>query len=200
MRSVYQTKNLFLILLLFSALIPQTVTGADIYSYTDSNGNMYFTDTPTSAKYIQVYPGYPTRHAVSYSSSRYDRLIREASETNGIRFELIKAIIQVESSFNPNAVSKAGALGLMQIMPLHFEALQINDPFDPWDNIMGGTYFFKQLLDRFDGDVSLSLAAYNAGSAAVERHGGIPPYRETQHYVKKVLTCYYDLNNRRQSH
>jgi len=101
-------------------------------------------------------------------------------------------MIKVESNFNPRAVSRAGALGLMQIMPKNLKSLKIRDPFDPFQNIMGGTKYLKYLLNRFDDRLSLALAAYNAGPKRVEEHNRIPPFPETQNYVKKV-TRYYRL-------
>ena len=123
----------------------------------------------------------------SYTPDRYDHLITVASEKHGIAFPLLKALIKIESDFNPWAVSPAGAKGLMQIMPENIKILQIKDPFDPWENIMGGSRYLKELLRRFDGELSLALAAYNAGPNVVERYQNIPPFQETEDFVKKVM-------------
>jgi len=108
---------------------------------------------------------------------------------------LLKALIKIESDFNPLAISHAGAKGLMQIMPENIKALNIKDPFDPWENIMGGARYLKQLLKRFNGELHLALAAYNAGPNAVESYQRIPPFKETEDFVKKVLE-YYSLLRR----
>lgn len=167
---------------------------ADIYMFVDREGVVHFTNVPTSSDsdyrvYIKEGSPYtPSR----YSPDRYDTYIREASELYGLSYPLLKAIIKAESDFNPRAVSRKGALGLMQLMPENVKRLNISDPFDPWENIMGGARYFRQMLDRFKGKLSLSLAAYNAGPTAVERYNHqIPPYRETENYVEKVLQYYY---------
>ncbi|MGD8268927.1 MAG: lytic transglycosylase domain-containing protein, partial [Desulfobacterales bacterium] len=117
--------------------------------------------------------------------------IRQASNLYGIAFPLLKAIIKAESDFNPRAVSKKGAMGLMQIMPENIKAMNISNPFDPLENILGGARYFREMLDRFEGQLSLSLAAYNAGPKAVERYNNqIPPYKETENYIERVLKFY----------
>jgi soluble lytic murein transglycosylase-like protein len=164
--------------------------GADIFVYVDRHGVMHFTNTPTSSRY-RVYmrempkrpPPSQTRHAVS----SYDDVISEAARRHGIAFSLLKALIHVESCFNPKAVSKKGALGLCQIMPQNLQPLNITDPFDPWENIMGGARYLQLMLNRFDGQLHLALAAYNAGPSMVEKYSNIPPFPETQEYVQKVL-------------
>jgi len=112
--------------------------------------------------------------------------IASAAETYNIDPNLIRAVIMTESSNNPNAVSSAGAMGLMQLMPRTAESLGVTDPFDISQNIHGGTRYLRQMLDRFDGDLELALAAYNAGASNVERFGGVPPFRETQNYIPRV--------------
>jgi soluble lytic murein transglycosylase len=163
---------------------------SDIYLYVDSQGVFHFTNTPTSSKY-KVYMSEKRKYTKGlYNNKSYDDVILEAATRNGISSSLLKAVIHVESYFNPKAVSKKGALGLMQIMPQNLEALNINDPFDPWENIMGGAQYFKAMLERFSGQVDLALAAYNAGPTAVEKYNDIPPYPETQRYVQKVMKAF----------
>ncbi len=165
-----------------------TAVHADIYMYVDESGNYHFTDTPMSSKYRLF-----IKERKPSSKRHVDAYIKEASRRYGIDSHLIKAIMKVESDFDPQAVSKRGAKGLMQIMPENFEALNIQDPFDPRENIMGGTQYLKQLLNQFGGEIDLALAAYNAGPTPVSRVNGIPPFRETEEYVKKVLNYYYRL-------
>ena len=116
----------------------------------------------------------------------YDDLIEEAATRFKIDSDLIHAVIQAESSFNPMAVSNVGAQGLMQLMPVVQEELGVSDPFDPRQNVMAGTEYLKRLLDHHRGDVGLALASYNAGLGNVARHRGIPPFKETRNYVKKI--------------
>jgi soluble lytic murein transglycosylase len=169
---------------------------ADIYRYIDGNGVMHFTNVPTSSiqnykLFLKEKPQITNR----YSTEKYDSLISDASERHGVSFPLLKAIIKAESDFDPHAVSKKGATGLMQIMPENFKPLGIRDPFDPWENINAGARYFKQMYDRFKGKLALSLAAYNAGPTAVDRYKTIPPYEETEEYVRRVLKYYYNYKN-----
>ncbi len=166
---------------------------ADIYMYIDDDGVMHFTNAPTeSDRDYKVYIREKRSNSVTfYSTDKYDDLISNACEIYGVDFRLVKAIIKAESDFNPRAVSKKGAMGLMQIMPENFQLLDIQNPFDPKENIMGGTRYFKYLYDRFEGKLTLSLAAYNAGPTTVDNYNKtVPPYRETEQYVQRVLQYY----------
>jgi soluble lytic murein transglycosylase-like protein len=164
---------------------------ADIYLYIDSQGVLHFTNTPTSNRYKVYMRESLKRPEAFYTIESYDDVISEAAKRNGLSSSLLKALIHVESFFNPRAVSKKGAMGLMQIMPENLQLLNINDPFDPWQNIMGGAAYLRAMLERFSGQLPLALAAYNAGPTAVEKYNDIPPYPETQDYVQKVMRFFH---------
>ncbi|MDX2498799.1 MAG: lytic transglycosylase domain-containing protein [Desulfobacterales bacterium] len=185
-----------LTLSLLASIVLSSPVQADIFRYIDENGVMHYTNAPTSS--IQKYRLFLKERPVitrRYSTEKYDNLISDASERYGVSFPLLKAIIKAESDFDPLVVSKKGATGLMQIMPQNFKSLGIKDPFDPWQNINAGARYFKQMFDRFNGKLSLSLAAYNAGPTAVDRYKTIPPYEETEEYVRRVLKYYYNYKN-----
>jgi hypothetical protein len=129
----------------------------------------------------------PQKKEVPSPALPYHHSIMRASQAYNVDAALIRAIIHAESNYNPQAVSRAGAQGLMQLMPSTARALGVEDTFDPDLNIDGGVRYFKRLLDRFDGDVELALAAYNAGSRHVRNYGGVPPFKATQLYIQKVL-------------
>jgi soluble lytic murein transglycosylase len=176
--------------------LPPKPLRAEIYMYLDGKGVLHFTNVPLASSdkpyRYQIWKKKPFK-TISINRSYkgcYDRYIKDASRQYGVSYYLLKAIIKAESNFNPNAVSSAGAMGLMQLMPENVRILSVSDPFDPWENIMAGANFFKRMLERFDGDLLLSLAAYNAGPKAVEKYNAVPPYEETQSYVQKVLRYY----------
>lgn len=179
-----------------SVSVPAAVQ-CDIYKYVDKNGVMHFTNVPTTSSvqfrvYLRESPPF-LRNLAPHDS--FQDLIHTAAEENGLAAPLIKAVIKAESNFNPQAVSKKGALGLMQIMPSNLKSLNIRDPFDPRQNIMGGARYLKQMMNRFDGKLHLALAAYNAGPERVERYQRIPPIRETENYVRRVIKYYNQYKN-----
>lgn len=166
---------------------------ADFYSYVDADGKLHLTNTPSS-NFLKEENNKFKWHmserggddsGESYLS--YDELIRKISRKYNMDPELIKAVIKAESNFNPKAVSRAGARGLMQLMPDTARYLGVKDIDDPKDNVDGGVRYLKYLMKKFDNDLSLVLAAYNAGEDVVRKYKGIPPYKETKLYVKKVL-------------
>ena len=133
----------------------------------------------------------PARDRSPDRYSRYDAYIREAAGLYQLPEAFIRAVMRVESDFNHDVVSSAGAMGLMQLMPRTAAAMGVRDPFDPRQNIFGGARYLRILANKFNGDLVLTVAAYNAGDGAVVRHRGVPPYEETRRYVQRVLTYYY---------
>jgi soluble lytic murein transglycosylase-like protein len=184
---MYRPACLFLAGLFLAVAAP---VHSDIYKYVDKNGVVHFTNTPSSSEYVLYIRENREVEKRVADPDTYDDLIRNASDRFGVPFPLIKAVIRVESAFNPKAVSPRGAQGLMQVMPKNFSTLSVTDPFDPHQNIMAGTRYLGQLLDRYAQQVPLALAAYNAGPAAVDRYRQIPPFTETREYVRKVIALY----------
>jgi soluble lytic murein transglycosylase-like protein len=164
---------------------------ADIYQYTDAAGIIHFSNTEKKGKVYAKSPE-PAKASTSGSidSKRFDEHIKQAAALYQIPEELVRAVIRVESGFDPRAVSRTNARGLMQLMPGTAERMMVTDSFDPRQNIFGGVRYLRVLANLFNGDIELTLAGYNAGENAVIQHGGIPPYEETRGYVVKVLEYY----------
>jgi soluble lytic murein transglycosylase-like protein len=172
-----------------AALFQATPARAQIYTRV-RNGVVEATNIPDESDFRLTYPGKGTLiHSRGFHGSyhgEYDRHIQDAAATNNVPVDLVRAVIQVESEYDRYAVSSKGARGLMQLMPFTAQRFGVLDAFDPRQNIFAGTQYLRLLLDLFQNDVALALAAYNAGENAVQRFGGIPPYKETQAYVQKV--------------
>jgi soluble lytic murein transglycosylase len=181
--------------------------GADIYQYTDEQGVLHFTNVGGGKNQRKIAPE-PKRITVSEPSSAddvrpripasssstflstYSDIINDACDKHGVDPALVHAIVKVESDFNAYAISRKGAMGLMQLMPQTAVELNVRNSFNPSDNIYGGVKYLRYLLDRYEGNLQLALAAYNSGETSVKKWGTIPPFRETQQYVRKILQIY----------
>ena len=171
--------------LLLNALPSQ----ADVYQYIDANGTISLTNVPNDPRYRRVIAELPRSRTV-ISDGELEPVIARHSRAHRLHPALIRAVIKTESDFDPQAVSRAGAIGLMQLMPQTAVRLDVRDSYNPDENIGGGTKYLRQLLDRFNRNLPLALAAYNAGEHTVERYQGLPPIPETRQYVQKVLRYY----------
>ena len=170
---------------------------AGTFRFEDDAGNVHFTNVPSDPRYRQVRDLPAGRGSVPFTARTggpvvglYVELIRTAAERHRVDRRLVEAVVTVESGGNPRAVSRKGAQGLMQLMPQRSAELGVRNPFDPGQNVDGGVRHLRELLQRFRGDVTLALAAYNAGEEAVRAYGGLPPYPETQDYVRRVRALY----------
>lgn len=173
--------------LVFS-LSGQWPVSAEIYRYIDKNGVWHFTNRKTDARY-RLYIRSGNRTVKEYLAE-YSGIVKRASDRFGVDIHFIKAIIKAESGFDQAAVSKKGAKGLMQLMPGTADDMDVIDPFDPEENIVGGTRYFSMLLKRFNNNKTLAVAAYNAGPENVENYNGVPPFPETQAFVERVMRYY----------
>ena len=184
-----------------TALIVAQGAGAHpkIYTYVDADGVRHYTDVPDNNRYrlLVMAPDELTSSGEHYSpallarATQYDSIIEKAAMSAAVEPNLLRAVIVVESGFNSRAVSKRGAVGLMQLMPATASRFGVSNRYDPGENIHGGAMYLKFLMDRFGQNVRLALAAYNAGEDAVDRNGGqIPPFSETMAYVPRVLKIY----------
>jgi len=192
-------KSVVTLIIFFCLFFLTTSSSAGIYRYVDEKGVIHFTNCPRDPKF-KLYIRESKEDvgddnhssSVSYikDSSQYDSMISELSKRYQVDFALIKAMIRAESGFNPFAVSRKGAKGLMQLMPETASRMNVSNIFNPRENVEGGVRYFKYLLSLFNNDLRLSLAAYNAGENVVAELRSIPPYRETVDYVKKVLSYY----------
>ena len=192
------TKYRFLWLLVIILFLPfVSAARADIYRYVDEDGVIHFSNVPSNCRY-RIYLGESKLDYRTYFS-RFDHIIRDASRRHGVDSSLVKAVIRAESDFDNYAVSKKGAQGLMQLMPETAKELAVKDCFDPDENIHAGVRYLKRQLKNFQNDVSLALAAYNAGENAVRRYGRIPPYQETKTFVARVLRYWDEFNQHKRN-
>jgi soluble lytic murein transglycosylase-like protein len=193
-----------LLLILAVAALPG-LARADVYAFTDANGVSHFSNVPSDSRYqllittpSEAAAGTPApkEHGIDWlaRSAQYDGVIKGAASAATIQAALVRAVIVVESGFNPRAVSKKGAIGLMQLQPATAKRYGVKNIYDPGENVRAGAHYLSDLLARFDSNLELALAAYNAGEEAVERYGRhVPPYRETLAYVPSVLKVYHRL-------
>lgn len=187
---------------MFDESISKAIAGKGSFQLADTILRSFNADKESATQRTeQTLPDYRTRtvqkttpRPPAQSGEKWDRsIIQEAASKYGVDPKLVESVIKVESDFRPKAVSKSGAIGLMQLMKATAEDLGVRNRFDPRENVFGGTRYLSGLLRRFDGNLKLALAGYNAGPGAVEKHAGIPPYKETQNYVEKVLKHYKAL-------
>ena len=195
-------KSTFLIATLLAA--SAAAAHSQIYTYVDADGLRHYTDVPDNNRYrlLILSPRARTASGDRYDAmllakaGRYDSIIEKAATAASVEPNLLRAVIVVESGFNSRAVSRRGAMGLMQLMPATATRFGVSNPYDPLQNVHAGARYLKFLIDRFGQDVRLALAAYNAGEDAVDRNGGqIPPFSETMAYVPRVLKIYQMLRN-----
>lgn len=189
------------VLLIVVALAGNQPVSADVYKFTDKDGMVHYTNVkPRGQANVKTFafPCYASDincnqldwEKTPLNRNAFAREIQAAAEVFTVDESLIRAIIHAESAYHADALSPKGAQGLMQLMPATQRELQVEDAFDPLGNIEGGTLYLSRLLDQFDQDVGLAAAAYNAGAGAVRRYGGVPPYRETKEYVRRVKILY----------
>lgn len=189
-------RSVIILLVVLGVVVCASTARAQIYSWRDASGSLVLSDQAPREHVAGVRTFrvphtsgdvLSTKPTSAAFTETYDKLITQHAQARGLRPDLVRAVVQVESGYNPRAVSSKGAQGLMQLMPSTAADLGVRSPFDPEENIRGGTLYLRQLLDRFGGNEELALAAYNAGPQAVDRYGNqIPPYAETRDYVRKV--------------
>ena len=160
---------------------------ADIFVQRMPDGTLCFSNCPITGQWEVYYRERPSPLHPDISKKHYENLISDIAVSQGMNPDVIKSIVQVESGYDPRALSHKGAMGLMQLMPQTASDMGVSDPWDPAENITAGTRYFSRLMKRYQGDMKKALAAYNAGPTVVDLYGGIPPYQETKEYVNSVL-------------
>lgn len=191
-------KAALIALVLYSGIAAQPASG-QIASHVDAQGRRVFVNAERPVPPARAVAGATSRPAApawaaqyaGYSREQLEQLANDAAKKHNVDPALVKAVIQAESSWNPNAVSYKGASGLMQLMPAKASELGVTNAFDPEQNVNAGVRHLRELLEKYDGDLYRALAAYNAGSGAVDRAGGVPNYRETKTYVQKITNAYF---------
>jgi len=182
--------------LVIAGVVSAAPASAQIYTWRDANGHLVLSNVRTESGAPAVTKTYAVPRAETVRATRYvavdrgwqyETLISEHARLNGVRSDLVRAVMQVESAFNPNAISPKGAMGLMQLMPATMRQYGVRNAFNPAENVRAGVAYLRDLLDRYSNNEELALAAYNAGPGAVDKHGqAVPPYRETRNYVAKI--------------
>jgi soluble lytic murein transglycosylase-like protein len=175
---------------IFFLLFFAASASADIYKYTDENGVICYTDAPFGKKTEKVQAQKNGNTQTLTVPANFSQYVKKAARKYEIEPELIHAVIKTESNGNHRAISKKGAMGLMQLMPSTASDMNVQNPFNPEENIDGGTRYLRFLLEKFNGNLTLALAAYNSGPGTVEKYGSIPPISETRQYVNKVFSYY----------
>jgi len=183
------------IIILFSLFFSFISAQADIYRFKDENGVWHFTNIRSDTRY-RLYIKTGRLRGKQYITN-YDTIIQKAAKQFSVDSHLIKAIIMAESSFDPNAISKSGAQGLMQLMPPTANDMEVNNPFDPEENIFGGTRYISLLLKKFKQDKKLAIAAYNVGPSVVANQNSVPRIPQTRHFVEKVMKYYSEFKKQR---
>jgi hypothetical protein len=195
------------LLLGWSAISPAPAA-AELYEYQNADGSVLYTNVRQVGRRGKV-AFFPARSSRVYRTpesqrdrsperfTRYDAYVVEAARLYQLPVAFLRAVIHIESDFDPNVVSVDGAMGLMQLMPMTAQKMGVENPFDPRQNILGGARFLRILANQWQGDLVLTVASYNAGAGAVERYGGVPPYAETRRYVNRVIRRYYEYREGR---
>lgn len=181
------------ILMVLTATVPSVLADADIYRYVSPSGTVHMTNVPSDRKFAPV--THKGRYHASVSNQELEEAVTDYAEQYRLAPALLMAVIKAESDFNPTIISKAGAVGLMQLIPETAIRHGVRNLYDTRENIAGGAKHLRYLLDRFHGNVRLALAAYNAGERKVDRYRQIPPFKETRSYVKKVMGFYRDYRS-----
>ncbi len=183
-----------------AAVLPAGGAGGDIYWFKDARGVVHLSNVPVDRRYRfkeRERPRRPPGLLYEKSSKGYDRLIERVARTEGLDPALLKAVVETESNYDPNAISRKGAVGLMQLMPETARRMGVEDPFRPAENLRAGARHLRRLLDKYGGRIPWALSAYNAGENAVERYRGVPPFPETRLYVERVMAAYRKERERR---